>query len=295
MKNMFAKVICGSRGVNGAPELFTLHLRYPRIIHGEVMTHRDFSRNGRSSRAVPVMKMLKEVWKEPFIPWHWGANKKGMQAGEEIKGFKRQLCIFSWWLASRFACFFAFVLLVLGVHKQIPNRILEPFSYIDVLLSSTKWDNFYKLRIHKDAEPHFHDLARMMKKAIENYRQDGLVQELGYDEWHTPYIQDGDHEKILAYFHEKKDATHTPTKKQIQDIKIKLSVARCARISYTPFNGNASIESELKRYALLVGSSPIHASPAEHQATPTISLETNKSGNFDFGWLQYRKVIEENV
>lgn len=295
MNNTFAKVILGSRGINGAAELFTLHLRYPRIIHGEIMTHRVFSRNGRSSRAVPIRKMLKEVWNDPFIPWHWGENKSGMQAGKSIEGFKRKVCIFTWWLASRFVCMFVYILSLLNVHKQISNRILEPFSYIDLLVSSTEWDNFYELRIHGDAEPHFNDLAVKVRNAINEYRDLGKVQTLLIGQWHLPYIEPADTTRVINHYKDIHGLDYEPSEEDITEVLKKLSVARCARISYVPFNGQASVIREEARYHSLVGSRPIHSSPAEHQATPTLSLETNISGNFGFGWCQNRKIIEAEL
>lgn len=59
--------------------LCTMHLRYWRPIHSELMTHRVFSRNARSSRAVPVATLLSE---DIFTP-HFGMNRPGMQSMEE--------------------------------------------------------------------------------------------------------------------------------------------------------------------------------------------------------------------
>ena len=71
--------------------------------------------------------------------------------------------------------------------------------------------------------------------------------------------------------------------------------------------GDASIEKELERYELLVGSDPLHASPAEHQATPDTFTPTRTwttrdgkngfwgnpdlAGNLGPGWIQYRKTL----
>jgi hypothetical protein len=167
-------------------------------------------------------------------------------------------------------------------HKQIANRLLEPFMYIDTLISSTSWENFFNLRDHEAAEPHFHDLASMIRETM--YESKTKILKAG--EWHLPYVTD-----------EEKVQYDLETQK-------KLSVARSARISYTPFDGNGSIEKELERYELLVGSEPLHASPAEHQATPDewkISIIDDSKeevwskpelhGNFK-GWIQYRKTLK---
>lgn len=274
----FAKVILASVPLYGSvAPIFTIHARYGRIFHSELMTHRVFSRNARSSRAVPVMTMIKEVWKNPFVPKYWGRNQRGMQSGAEITGWKLKLGRATWIAASKLACIAAWTLYKLGFHKQIGNRLLEPFSYIDVLISSTSWANFLHLRNHKDAEPHFQDLARMIAAAIE----DCSITALNYDEWHLPYV--------------------TTEERDIYPLAtcLKLSVARCARISYAAFDGDGSIERELERYELLVGSEPLHASPAEHQAAadkpsdlPHVAYENEHlSGNLGPGYIQYRKTL----
>ena len=281
---MFANVILASKHALSGTTLFTIHARYPRIFHSELMTHRDFSRNAGSSRAKPVMGVIKEVWNAPFIPWHWGQNQKRMQAGAPLTGWRLALAKAAWVGASKVACVVAYGMVKLGLHKQIPNRLLEPFTFIDVLISSTKWENFLHLRNHKDAEPHFQDLAKLFKTALHN----AVPQVLEEGQWHLPYVSWSERRLPL-------------------DVQIKLSVARSARISYAPFDGDASIEKEIARYTLLVGSSPLHASPAEHQAQADkgapIFLKPgsyawdnqNLSGNFDGGFIQYRKTLHGEV
>lgn len=281
-EEMFAKVILASKSAFCSSTLFTVHARYPRIFHSELMTHRDFSRNAGSSRAKPIMKVIKEVWEKPFVPWHWGANQKGMQAGAPISGWRLKVARALWISMSKAACVAAFFMHKLGFHKQIPNRLLEPFSYIDVLISSTKWDNFLFLRDHKDTEPHFQDLARMFRAALES----APVVTLKPGEWHLPYVSDQERKELSL------------------ETQKKLSVARSARISYEPFDGDASISKELQRYNLLVGSAPLHASPAEHQATPDLIqgglehvqfVKEHLSGNFGPGWIQFRKTLPGEV
>lgn len=268
-EQMQVEVILASKPAQdtGAKPIYTIRLRYPRIIHGEVMTHRVFSRNARSSRAVPVETMLKETTAIPFVPWHWGKNQKGMQADEECiapislrhwigkSGLTREDA----WLHARDAAVeVAEGMMNAGYHKQIPNRLLEPFSWIDVLITACDWDNFLWLRDHEDAEDHLQDLARLVKKAIEAAE----VQELEPGEWHLPYITEEDIEyAAYAFFiHDKAEAGY--------DWLRKISAARCARISYKPFNGDSSYKAELDRYNSLVTADRVHASPLEHQATP---------------------------
>lgn len=298
---MFAKVVLASKPTNGALPLVTMHLHYPDIIHGEVMTHRVFSRNARSMRAVPVQTMLKEVRENPFVPWHWGKNQRGMQASEEcnepidcryipleldVDRISRED---AWRHSARVAASMAEAYAQAGYHKQVANRIIAPYTWKHTLISSTSWANFLHLRDHDDAEPHFHDLAGLVREALAGAE----YQKLAPGEWHLPYITDED--RARAYARERVGEANA--------ILQKLSVARSARISYAPFDGDASIERELERYNLLVGSHPLHASPAEHQAQVdkyagdpmsndfTGYANEHLSGNLGPGWIQYRKTL----
>lgn len=255
----------------------TFQLRYHRFIHSEVLTHRVFSRNASSSRAIPIKKQIQWIKQDMATPIHWGKNQAGMQASEEISGFKLWLAKKCWRLAGLFACFFAHILFKLGCHKQLANRILEPFSYIHVVVTSTEWNNFFALRYHSMAQPEIYELARAMYEAYSA----STPKELKVGEWHLPYV---DHIEIEKY-----------RKRGSFDKAIKCSVARCARVSYVNHDGTKpSLEKDLALYDRLLGSQPVHASPAEHQATPFKS-KTKSSGNF-IGWKQYRKTIKgENI
>ena len=309
---MFARNILSSTGPNTLV-LHTLHLRYPRIIHAELMTHRVFSRNARSSRAVPVQTMLVEVRETPFIPWHWGKNQKGMQAGEEcnepvlipdwddinfhgkphLRSYTREE---AWLHARDKGVDVAEAFMKAGYHKQLANRLLEPFMWIDVLVSSTDWDNFLWLRDHKDAEPHLQDLARLVKQAI----VEAEIQMLEEDQWHLPYITNADRHQLLVDSGRLAGERYQKivgTNDHFDWLKM-ISAARCARISYAPFDGDASYERELERYNQLVTSDRVHASPTEHQAqVDHFNREYQEwdekplSGNFAPGWIQHRKLI----
>ncbi|MGG3810935.1 FAD-dependent thymidylate synthase [Methylorubrum rhodesianum] len=281
MTTISATIIRDSISPTGI-RLTTMHLRYPRFIHAELMTHRVFSRNARSSRAVPVETMLREIETDPVVPLHWGANQKGMQADRECSATVRLGGDFedragAWLWARDRAIDAATAFSDAGYHKQVVNRLLEPFMHIDVLVSATEWANFLALRDHHMAEPHIAMLAREVRAAFQASAPD----ELSPGAWHLPYVTD---EEQAA-----------------RDIEtcIKLSVARCARISYRPFDGSGSVEAEVARHDALVGAAPMHASPAEHQATPDSQnglhppIEWNhpeEHGNFR-GWRQYRKTL----
>ena len=320
-------ILASASPVPGAPNIYTIRMRYPRIIHGEIMTHRVFSRNARSSRAVPVKTMLNEVRTIPFVPWHWGANQKGMQATEECNeivwnqlvqmplagsGYGHPLDwegkinertgVYredAWLMARDRAVQSAEALMDAGYHKQNVNRLLEPFSWIDTLITATDWANFLHLRDHKDAEPHLQDLARLVKQAIDERD----AHQLDFYNWHLPYITAKD----------RKEAYNGPSQTNSWNWLCQISAARCARISYAPFDGDASYEREIERYNSLVTSERIHASPLEHQAKPDTQSSYDLSlideggseelvfsglnwdhpelhGNFT-GWIQNRKTV----
>lgn len=249
----------------------TLQLKYHRYIHAEFMTHRVFSRSASSSRAIPINKIISQVWNDPAMPLHWGANISGMQAKTELSGIKLFAAKFIWKTASKFACIFAFLFYHIGLHKQIGNRILEPWQYINVILTATEFDNFFNLRIHPDAQPEIKVLASLIKEAIDN----STPKHIKHGEWHLPYITDDEKQKYNI------------------DLLLKCSTARCARVSYANHDGSIpSVEKDTKLHDKLVVSEPLHASPAEHQATPGVYGTWYK--NFR-GWVQYREHIESTL
>ncbi len=274
--------------------LTTLQLRFPRFILAEVNTHRQLSKNARSTRAVPTLKLIDEVRLRPFIPVKWLKNKSGMQATEPMSPEDAVKAESLWRQAAASAADFAEALFATGLHKQWAGRVLEPFMFVDSLVSSTHWANFDTLRNHPDAQPEIEVLAKCIIEA----RALSTPKLLKPGEWHLPYVTEEDFYGTQSDIIDFEDA--------LEKAKM-LSTARCARVSYAPFDGNASPEKEIERYFNLVGSTPIHASPAEHQATPDV-LEIKGGnphfgrkgwktpelhGNF-FGWNQHRKMIPNN-
>lgn len=265
-----AKMIADSKSEFGV-RICTLQLKYPRFIHAEFMTHRVFSRSASSSRAIPISKIISQVWNDPAMPVHWGANVSGMQAKQELTGWKLTTAKFIWRSSAKFACVFAYLFSKIGLHKQIGNRILEPWQYINVIVTSTEWENFFELRIHPDAQPEIQELARAIYRCI-NHSTPKLIE---HGDWHLPYITE-------------EEKTIFP-----QEDLLKASTARCARVSYSNHDGSKpNIIRDIDLHDKLVASRPIHASPAEHQATP---------GGFDMwhknfrGWVQYRDYVEQKI
>lgn len=272
-----AKVIEDSICDNGV-RLTTLQLRYWRGIHAEFMTHRVFSRNASSSRAIPVSKVIEQVRKAPAMPLHWGKNQPGMQAHAELTGGERFNVQAQWLLAANQAADVAQMMDDQGAHKQVVNRILEPFQWMAVIVTATDWANFFELRDHADAQPEIRHLAQLMKDAMgqsipfQRYRnrQDA-------NNWHLPYVTESER---LQW-------------RSDPQFLAQLSAARCARVSYLTHDGQEpSVEKDLELYRRLVGSRPLHASPIEHQAYP-LPLADQRSRNFA-GWRQHREIVEHS-
>lgn len=258
-----AKIIKDS--THGGNRLTTLELEYPRYIHAELMTHRVFSRNAQSSRAIPVERMIKMVSESKWYPIFM-VNKKGMAASKHISIWDTDEVQFWWDAAKQDAVYAAEKLMGLGIHKQIVNRLLEPFSTIKVVLSSTSFENFFNLRLAEGAQQEIQELAYKMKEAIDN----SAPTQLDIGQWHLPYVRE--EESLL------------PASKQVA-----LSAARCARVSYLTHDGTRDLEKDYTLHDQLV--SEKHMSPTEHQATPGIS--DRYYGNFK-GWIQYRQHLESN-
>jgi hypothetical protein len=257
-----ATIIADSINANNN-RLTSFELEYHRYIHSEVMTHRVFSRNAASSRAIPVSATISQVWDNPATPTHWGRNQPGMQAKKELYGLRRWTAIKLWKTAAKITASIAYLMTKAGMHKQVTNRILEPFVLIKVVLSATEFDNFFELRDHHDAQPEIQELARKMKAALAL----STPNRLQYDEWHTPYA-----DPSLS----------------IED-RLKVSASCCAQVSYRKLD--ESLDKAIMVYDRLVRSKPLHASPFEHQATP--STLKDSEANFK-GWMQYRKDIEQS-
>ncbi len=292
MKLATAVVIADSISDQGI-RITTFQLRYWRAIHAELMTHRVFSRNAGSSRARPSKAIIEQVAHDPWGPIVWGLNEPGMQANNVADIDVEMQSLWSWRNIAKRAANSATVLLNLGLHKQIVNRVLEPFTYIDVVVTATDYANWFALRLDKDAQPEIQQLAQAMKDAMD--LSEPVL--LNPGEWHLPYITYSDFHSVDNYllFHGKNICPQ-------QRLKLfkKISAARCARTSYKAFDGKvASIDDDLSLFDKLMSGDLKHASPTEHQATPDyINYWDGESefvspwlhGNFK-GWIQFRKTI----
>jgi hypothetical protein len=294
-----AKIIADSYNPTHEARITTFELVYPRFVHGELMTHRVFSRNAASSRAIPIDKVIELVETTPAMPVHWGANQAGMQAKAEVSDIERAKTI---WLAARdSAVVYAKALRDAGLHKQIVNRVLEPFQLIKTIVTATDFNNWFWLRDHEDAQPEIAELAAVMALAYETSTPDNL----SCGEWHVPYVKTyrDTRTKHLHYLDE--------NDKYISEEEARMiSASCCAQVSYRKNDG--SLEKASMVFDRLINSVPVHASPVEHIATPmhfeffvndyfdTFGIthidaeDTPYSGNLR-GWIQFRQLIPNNV
>jgi thymidylate synthase ThyX len=259
-RNIDIEIVADS--INPAGKRITSALwTYPRFIHAEIMTHRMFSRNAASSRAIPIKKMMQAVREDPAMPEWWGSNKPGMQAGEQLDGEAKADALTNWLAAKTAALSFAEELESVGLHKQIANRVLEPWMRITVLVTATEWDNFFALRAHPAAQPEFQILAYRMLNAMVNLSQPKY---LNWGEWHVPF--------------------DPGTDKSLHD-RLVTSVAKAARTSYVAFDSNKTLEEQETLFKSMRDNG--HWSPFEHQAQAVSGIM--HSGNFTGNWRQYRQ------
>lgn len=264
MSDISAKVIAHSHNGRGN-EIITFELEYPRIIHSELMTHRLFSRNAASSRAIPVKTLIEMVRNEPAMPYRFGANQPGMQD----KGVEHDGIVGAgytgreWWkLAALSAARFAEELAEAGYHKQIANRLLEPFQRMKTVLTATEYENFWWLRVDADADPTIEALAIAMHKEYEASEPE-LLQP---GQWHTPYVYHStDIKGNFAGYYILDENGEWPVDLTLEEAK-SISASCCAQVSYRRLNSTK--DKALDIYGRLLTGRKVHASPFEHQATP---------------------------
>lgn len=322
-----AKIIALSIAPNGQM-IVTWELEYQRFIHAEMMTHRLFSRNAASSRAIPVATIIKQVADNPAMPIHFGKNQSGMQAAEELSPVLQIGVKWAWKMAAKAAVKWAETMVKLGLHKQATNRILEPFQTMKTVMTATCMDNFFWLRNHPDAQPEIRELARLMWEALQAALPN--AQQLKPGEWHVPYVFSlHDSEGKMRYGSQ--PIGDYPTglwkfEEYTLEEALQVSSSCCAQVSYRKLD--ETLEKAQFVYSRLVDSEPVHASPFEHQATPMKAFyfgcneegktwrapinkaqnpvtwekgitHVDRSGNFwsgnFIGWVQHRQLIPNNV
>jgi thymidylate synthase ThyX len=302
-KLITAKVIADSVSPEGV-RMTTMEIEYPRFILAELNTHRMLSKNSASSRAIPVKSMHEFIKANPATPVYWGINQPGMKAKEELVGIDLSEAKHIWNKAKDDALHWAAALSDrLGVHKQIANRITEPWMTMKTVISGTEWTNFFHLRNHPDAQPEIKALAEAMTVAYTTH----LPVELKPGDWHLPYITIAKYVPTgeLQYFDEHFNRL------SLEDAKI-ISASCCAQVSYR--KNDPGFTKAFKIWEQLIENQPVHASPIEHQATPMDIKSmsrfepetwepgvTHVSANSDLwsgnlrGWIQHRKLIPQEA
>lgn len=275
-----AKILLDSYNVDAKKRLTTFELKYPRFIHSELLTHRVFSRNSASSRAIPIAKMMEQVQYDPVYPIHWGKNRPGMQATEELSTVDADEARVLWTMARLGTTSRVEDLLRLGVHKQVVNRLLEPFQHMTTILTATEFENFYRLRCSPEAQPELRALAEAMRDAQAASRPTPVE----YSEWHCPLLED--REEIWKHLCA---ASVDLSWEHLSYRLYAVSAARCARVSYLTHDGVRDIAKDLELAERLIASG--HWSPFEHVAVALPGAD--RSGNF-VGWRQFRADLDPN-
>jgi len=287
-----AKVICDSLSPKGS-RLITVEVQLHRFILPEFNTHRMISKNFQSSRAVPVSKIIEQVKNNPAMPVHWGKNQRGMVAEGELTGAELDNSKELWRLAASSAACIAESLEATGAHKQVANRILEPFMWTKGVATATleSWEAMFKLRCHKDAQPEFQALAYKVREVIEC----SVPVQLNYNEWHLPYVKWARNVDGYQVFFNEGESKQRLAKTDA----IKVSASCCAQVSYRSLDD--SLEKAGMIYEMLNlpkegtwPDDPPHFSPTEHIAMAIPGgMAKDYNGNFhNTEFAQYRKILE---
>ena len=260
-----AQIVAGS--IANGQKVRTYELTYPRFIHSEIMTHRMFSRNAASSRAIPISKMLESLVLDPEDLFErLGLNQSGMQAQEiqlnesELAGFRNSFREYRNKLLRM-----AEDCVTINLHKQIANRFLEPLMHMTSIVTATDMGNFFAQRCHPDAQPELQSLAFKMLKCELDYE----FKKMNYGQWHLPYVT----------LEEKKAWSFRELRK--------MSVARVASVSYIKHGEELTKERCYAIFDKLLNGG--HWSPFEHVCTPMApNNKDHYSGNLK-GWSMFRK------
>lgn len=267
-----------------APPITTLRLRYWRGIHSEFLTHRAFTRNASSSRAIPVSKLVSSTEDNIFVP-EFRKNQKGMQAGPLLHPMEQEKAEQIWRSAAEYCLYSSQKLAELGVHKQWANRPLEWFGYINVLVTATEWDNFFELRTAIEEstgwpipQDEMFELAYDIQMVIQNAEDEGLYQNIPAGQWHIPYVTKGEKQSLT-----------------LQD-QLWVSAARCASISYQTVDGKEMTVERARELGQKLAERK-HWSPFEHQAKADCKIEgawAHRSLHANYtGWAQSRHIMQE--
>lgn len=330
-----AKIVADSINteLEDIPRLITMEIVLPRIILAEFNTHRMFSSNTSSSRAIPLSRMIESVEKDPFIPMAWQKKHSGMQGKEYLSESESDLARSQWLKARDSAVSFAKSLDDIGATKQLANRLLEPFMWTKMLVTGTfgqgvAWENLFNLRgsfyptlakndfLQRCAREAL-DFKHLPKEDIKKIDKYFIEMNQGEAEIHFRYLAElmeveisRSTPKVLGG-----GQWHIPYEEYIRNIldvegklseedMVKVSTSMAARASYTTVGNESavSIEKHLKLEKDLRTAEPLHASPMEH-ASQAMYKEDFYSSTFSrngwcrnfYGFFQYRALIENHI
>lgn len=297
-----AQILADSLSPQG-DRITTMKITFPRMVLAEFNTHRMFSRNSASSRAIPFAKMVQSVKDNPFVPIAWQKDHKGMQGTEYFTRVGEILYAeHKWRIALSFIIGVLKMLNKFKVTKQLCNRLLEPFMWHTVIVTATEWENFFKLRCpryetkfgtfysKKDARNAEIDITDRNPN-IEILESPDLNDTLGWLQINSSQAEI----HIQAIAELMWDAMNESTPKQLQpgewhipfgdnididwcndkmqfrngtieDLMVEIATARCARISYETLGDDPKIdyEADIRLHDMLLESG--HMSPFEHCA-----------------------------
>ena len=317
------EVVLKSINTLSGTKMMTLRCHYPRIIHAEVKTHSQLKTNSASSRAVPVRAMNESILNDVAMPVRFGANQGGMKdKGVEHDGrvyHPSHMVNFNgrnaWQVVADEAVGWSDALDEAGYHKQICNRLTEPFQWMDVVMSGSEWANFLWLRCDEDADPTLQVLADLCLQA---YLHDSW-DELGEGDWHLPFVQYWRCPKTNKQLWYTYDVNGDDIDLTLEEAQL-VSMSVAAQASFR--KADATLEKALKIKDKLFGGRKVHASPSEHQAKvvrepyiwpceetdypsctdlydmPDGITHITKDGRYGsgnlIGWIQLRQLIDNN-
>lgn len=272
-----ARIIADSIPPGGPPRLTTMQITIHRFVLAEFNTHRVFSRNSASSRAIPLETMLQRCGDNPAFPLALPAEQPGMSGGDHLEGkaledamtliqtvWENTIAEIDYYIQSHPDK-------ATRLHKSVVNRLLEPFMWHTIIVTSSEWDNFFSQRCTPQAQPEIRATAELMRDALES----SSPKHLGYGDWHLPFVGLNPDDGGLSTID-----------------KLKVSAARCARVSYLTHDGQRSVEADLKLFDETLAKYG-HWSPLEHVATPLIYPQSMHVGNFGHPWVQLRAMVEQ--
>lgn len=279
-KNLIsAEIVADSVNSGSGKRIITFILTLPRIVLAEFNTHRAFSRNSGSSRAIPFKRMKESVKKNLFIPLAFQKHHSGMQGSEyhETGSFKDKLLVFLWWFASKLAILSATLFYKFGATKQLANRILEPFMWHTVVFTATELEGFFRQRCPQygpesapsrtweqylygddyslDERNEMRDISMskqlsfnkgsaeihisLAAEAIYDALQKSSPELLFEGEWHIPFGKNISESDLFDIAENRYNEVITHFEDVKTELLVKVSTALCAMVSFTEVGGKS--------------------------------------------------------